>query len=262
MMSELCPCGYFSHDVSHVYRHRKTCKVFPIAQELHRITSENEIIKRENEMLKNTDRMFEMCNLQLAQKDEIIAQKETTIVQKETTIAQKETTIAQKDTKLAEKDAEIKRLNSMLIKRAPQTINNTNYITVVFGRESTEHITDSMVKQILRLPLSSIPKYIHLKHFSPEAPPHNRNVLLPNVRGNTVQVCREGSDGPEFMHEDRSNFVRNWVENNKEELRGRAEDLHHTGWMDTISRFGDAEMKYCITSAESILKNNRKRKAQ
>jgi len=209
------------------------------------------VIKRENEMLKNTDlfRLFEMCNSQLAQKDTIIAQKDGTI--------------AEKDGTIAEKDVEIKRLTNLVVKKKTinnTTNNNTNYITVVFGRESTDHITDTMYKQLLRAPKSSIHKFMHLKHFSSEAPPQNNNVRLPNVRGNTVEVCRQGQSGPEFMHEDKSQFVRSWVEENKEELREKAENMNHSGWIDCMSRFGDAEMRYCVTSAESVLKNNRKRK--
>ena len=126
-----CLCGYSTPDRGNLSRHRKGCKVAAYAekvslleQELYQVKHEKEMVEGEYAILKSetgADRMMELARTQLAQKDEIIARKEealaSVIAKKDEIIAKKDEITAKKDEIIAEKDAEIKRLNSMLIKK-------------------------------------------------------------------------------------------------------------------------------------------------
>ena len=63
-------------------------------------------------------------------------------------------------------------------------------------------------------------------------PDENRNVRLTNKRGSAVEVVRRGLNGEkQWTHEDRKRFVKDWVDDSREELKTKAEDIQHERWL-------------------------------
>ena len=114
----------------------------------------------------------------------------------------------------------------------PQTVNYTtitNNITFVspFGHERVDHISDSDMRNLLQNPLTSVSKYIQLKHFDRA---ENRNVRMRNKRANTVEVVRETSTGKRWMHEDKKEIVEQLYDAGRLDLWGIADEQQNRAW--------------------------------
>ena len=104
--------------------------------------------------------------------------------------------LAAKDKQLAARDRQIEQL----IKK-PRTVNNTTnnrYIVQqnvnVFGKESTNHISQDQIRALLADPVNAVPQFIKLKHR--RAPNGvNNNIRVPNQKRAIYQVVVPGEDG-------------------------------------------------------------------
>ena len=162
----VCDCGYVTSFSSAWSAHKKRCKLVT--------TGDQQLISTLKE--------------QLAAKDEHY-QKE----------------LAAKDQQLAAKDRQIEQL----IKK-PRTVNNTTnnrYIVQqnvnVFGKESTNHISQDQIRALLADPVNAVPQFIKLKHRrAPDGV--NNNIRVPNQKRAIYQVVVPGEEEGEKEWENKA----------------------------------------------------------
>ena len=123
-------------------------------------------------------------------------------------------------------------------------------------------LSPAVVKELLRHPSESIPKFVQMKHFT--GPTCSRNIHLPNRRGNTVQVIEECNGTLRWVHKDRRTLVDNLVERHMEELREHYEADHVRAWRQWFIATGlnssdarlSSEWKDQINKVDLILMNH------
>ena len=185
----LCECGYGSETTGNMSRHRKTCRTLKV--------------------------------IATARDDH-------------------ERALADKDRVIAEKDEQIKWLRDQLAQslKTPRTVtnndnrtthnNNQRYIVNqsvnVFGKESTDHITDEQLARLIDDPETAVAKLVRLKHSVPD----NQNIRVPNKRERRYEVVveEEGGEGGQkrWKSVDKSEVLAELWESNGLLLEGEVDE--------------------------------------
>jgi hypothetical protein len=183
----LCDCGYVTSFSSAWSAHKKRCKLVT--------TGDQQLISTLKE--------------QLAAKDQQLAAKDQHY--------QKE---------LAAKDRQIEQL----IKK-PRTVNNTTnnrYIVQqnvnVFGKESTNHISQEQIRALLADPVNAVPQFIKLKHRrAPDGV--NNNIRVPNQKRAIYQVVVPGEEGEkEWENKAKGEVLEQLYDDNSGQLEAEADE--------------------------------------
>ena len=186
----VCDCGYVTSFSSAWSAHKKRCKLVT--------TGDQQLISTLKEQLQDT-------KAQLAAKDEQMAAK---------------------DQQLAAKDRQIEQL----IKK-PRTVNNTTnnrYIVQqnvnVFGKESTNHISQDQIRALLADPVNAVPQFIKLKHRrAPDGV--NNNIRVPNQKRAIYQVVVPGEEGEkEWENKAKGEVLEQLYDDNSGQLEAEADE--------------------------------------
>ena len=127
---------------------------------------------------------------------------------------------------LAAKDRQIEQL----IKK-PRTVNNTTnnrYIVQqnvnVFGKESTNHISQDQIRALLADPVNAVPQFIKLKHRrAPDGV--NNNIRVPNQKRAIYQVVVPGEEGEkEWENKAKGEVLEQLYDDNSGQLEAEADE--------------------------------------
>ena len=182
-----CDCGYVTHNPGNWSSHKKRCKLVT--------TGDQQLISTLKEQLQDT-------KAQLAAKDQQMREQ------------------------LAAKDRQIEQL----IKK-PRTVNHTTnnrYIVQqnvnVFGKESTNHISQDQIRALLADPVNAVPQFIKLKHR--RAPNGvNNNIRVPNQKRAIYQVVVPGEKGEkEWENKAKGEVLEQLYDDNSGQLEAEADE--------------------------------------
>lgn len=111
-----------------------------------------------------------------------------------------------------EKDKEdLKKHIELLITKVGNTttnITNTQNIQLnSYGNEDMSHISDSLMRGLLKLPYGMIPKMIEAVHFS-DNKPENKNISFPNKKDNKIKIYR----GNKWIYKDKDSIINDLID--------------------------------------------------
>ena len=183
----VCACGYTTKRMSCWSTHKKSCKL---------------VKSDEKERIASLERQLEKKDQQLEAKDQQMKEQ------------------------LAAKDRQIEQL----IKK-PRTVNHTTnnrYIVQqnvnVFGKESTNHISQDQIRALLADPVNAVPQFIKLKHR--RAPNGvNNNIRVPNQKRAIYQVVVPGEKGEkEWENKAKGEVLEQLYDDNSGQLEAEADE--------------------------------------
>jgi len=189
--ARVCGCGYETIVMQNWSKHKRSCKLVT--------TGDQQLISTLKEQLATKDQQMRE---QLAAKDQHY-QKE-----------------------LAAKDRQIEQL----IKK-PRTVNHTTnnrYIVQqnvnVFGKESTDHISQDQIRALLADPVNAVPQFIKLKHRrAPDGV--NNNIRVPNQKRAIYQVVVPGEEGEkEWENKAKGEVLEQLYDDNSGQLEAEADE--------------------------------------
>jgi len=190
-----CECGYTTLDSGNWSSHKKRCKLVT--------TGDKQLISTLQQQLQDT-------------KEQLLAKDEQ---------------MAAKDEQLAAKDRQIEQL----IKK-PRTVNHTTnnrYIVQqnvnVFGKESTDHISQDQIRALLADPVNAVPRFIKLKHRrAPDGV--NNNIRVPNQKRAIYQVVVPGEEGEkEWENKSKGEVLEMLYDDNSGQLEAEADEETSVG---------------------------------
>ena len=203
-------CDYKTKDLRNLKRHKRSCK-------LNLLHDHNKIIEqiesKHNQQIQHLQSELLTRIEELKEKNDIIANKDAIIARKDETIEDL--------AKLAKHPRTIHK-----------TINHDHRKIILnvhpYRGEPIEALPSrSEVRKLLRFPTESVPKFVQLKHFANN---QNRNIRLPNRRGNTVQVAQMRNGELKWIHRDRKEVVDELLEENIDMLMDVYEADQVDGW--------------------------------
>lgn len=186
-----CDCGYVTHNPGNWSSHKKRCKLVT--------TGDQQLISTLKEQLAAQNEHYQK---ELAAKDQQMREQ------------------------LAAKDRQIEQL----IKK-PRTVNHTTnnrYIVQqnvnVFGKESTNHISQEQIRALLADPVNAVPQFIKLKHR--RAPNGvNNNIRVPNQKRAIYQVVVPGEEGEkEWENKAKGEVLEQLYDDNSGQLEAEADE--------------------------------------
>jgi hypothetical protein len=189
--ARVCQCGYSTLGMNNWSQHKKRCKLVT--------TGDQQLISTLKEQLAAKDEHYQK---ELAAKDQQMREQ------------------------LAAKDRQIEQL----IKK-PRTVNNTTnnrYIVQqnvnVFGKESTNHISQDQIRALLADPVNAVPQFIKLKHR--RAPNGvNNNIRVPNQKRAIYQVVVPGEEGEkEWENKAKGEVLEQLYDDNSGQLEAEADE--------------------------------------
>lgn len=130
-----------------------------------------------------------------------------------------------------EKEVLYRQIEELIKKAGNTTIHNKNMITNntinlnSYGKEDLSHITDSFKTELIKGPFGMISKMIEAVHFN-DKKPENKNITLPNKKGNHIKVYKEGK----WTYCNKNDVMDELMENNYYIL-----DSHYDGNMDGLN---------------------------
>ena len=201
--ARVCDCGYATHNPGNWSSHKKRCKLVT--------TGDKQLISTLQQQLEETKRD---AREQLAAKDEQMAAIDQ-----------------QMREQLAAKDRQIEQL----IKK-PRTVNHTTnnrYIVQqnvnVFGKESTDHISQDQIRALLADPVNAVPRFIKLKHRrAPDGV--NNNIRVPNQKRAIYQVVVPGEEGEkEWENKSKGEVLEMLYDDNSGQLEAEADEETSVG---------------------------------
>jgi len=115
--------------------------------------------------------------------------------------------------------------------KAPRTVNNNIRVdsTVnVFGKESTEHISQEQIQKLLADPANAVPQYIKLKQRAPGNV--NKNIKVPNKKRAIYQVVVPGEgEEKEWESKAKGEILEQLYDENSGDLEAEANEETLTG---------------------------------
>ena len=130
-----------------------------------------------------------------------------------------------------EKEKLYKQIEELIKKAGNTTIHHGSTITNntinlnSYGKEDLSHITDSFKTELIKGPFGMISKMIEAVHFN-DKKPENKNITLPNKKGNHIKVYKEGK----WTYCNKNEVMDELMENNYYIL-----DSHYDGNMDGLN---------------------------
>jgi len=122
--------------------------------------------------------------------------------------------------------------------------NNTqnNICLNSYGNEDLSHITDSLKKELLKLPYGMIPKMIETVHFS-HIKPENSNIALTNKKEKFIKIFKDGK----WQYFDKEEMLDDLIQTNycrldgfyEDNWEGKLPDIYETRYKKFQTKFDD-----------------------
>jgi len=103
-----------------------------------------------------------------------------------------------------------KHIELLITKVGNTTTNITNTQNIQlnsYGNEDMSHISDSLMRGLLKLPYGMIPKMIEAVHFS-DNKPENKNISFPNKKDNKIKIYR----GNKWIYKDKDSIINDLID--------------------------------------------------
>lgn len=123
--------------------------------------------------------------------------------------------------------------NKITVTNNNNVINNINNFNITaYGKETCEHISDSMFKNILNEGFKSVPMLVEQIHFNKNKPEYH-NVYISNIRDNNALIY----DGEKWMLSEREAIIDNMMDAKNYILSDKFDELKESLEEKTIRKF-------------------------